>query len=153
MLIGIDSSPCRLSLRSRSMFNYEMPSKWIGLKKCFCAKIFFLKIFYSFDPNHAYWNQRRLFSGNLPAMFWNISEPATQCKIRDVFLSLQQFLGTLCSSNNEAQEKKLRSSKWGLWKTHFIEKTFFNGIFSQALNEPFLYNCICVNLEAFVIAV
>ena len=26
-------------------------------------------IFYSFDPNHAYWNQRRLFSGNLPGMF------------------------------------------------------------------------------------
>ena len=51
------------------MFNYEMPSKEMGLKKCFCTKIFFFNIFYSFNPNHAYWNQRRLFSGNLPGMF------------------------------------------------------------------------------------
>ena len=52
------------------MFNYEMPSKQIGLRKCFCTKIFFFfNIFYSFNPNHAYWNQRRLFSGNLPGMF------------------------------------------------------------------------------------
>ena len=29
---------------------------------------FFFNI-YSFNPNHAYWNQRRLFSGNLPGMF------------------------------------------------------------------------------------
>ena len=42
MLIGIDSSPCSLSLRNRSVFNYEkMTSKWIGLKKCFWTKIFF----------------------------------------------------------------------------------------------------------------
>ena len=26
-------------------------------------------IFYSFNPNHAYWNQRRLFSGNMLGMF------------------------------------------------------------------------------------
>ena len=30
---------------------------------------FFFNIFYSFNPNHAYWNQRRLFSGNLLSMF------------------------------------------------------------------------------------
>ena len=30
----------------------------------FLYKILF-DIFYSFNPNHAYWNQRRLFSGNL----------------------------------------------------------------------------------------
>ena len=41
-----------------------------GLKKFFCTKIFFFfNIFYSFNPNHAYWNQRWLFSGNLPGMF------------------------------------------------------------------------------------
>ena len=31
--------------------------------------LFFFNIFYSFNPDHAYWNQRRLFSGNLPDMF------------------------------------------------------------------------------------
>ena len=31
--------------------------------------LFFFNIFYSFNPNRAYWNQRRLFSGNLPGMF------------------------------------------------------------------------------------
>ena len=31
--------------------------------------LLFFNIFYSFNPNHAYWNQRRLFSGNLPGMF------------------------------------------------------------------------------------
>ena len=41
MLIVIDSSPCSFSLGNRSMFNYEMPSKWIGLKKMFLYKIFF----------------------------------------------------------------------------------------------------------------
>ena len=30
--------------------------------------LFFFNICY-FNPNHAYWNQRRLFSGNLPGMF------------------------------------------------------------------------------------
>ena len=33
MLIVIDSSPCSLSLRNRSMFNYEMPSKQMFLYK------------------------------------------------------------------------------------------------------------------------
>ena len=28
----------------------------------------FFNIFYSFNPNHAYWNQRRLFRCNLPGM-------------------------------------------------------------------------------------
>ena len=36
----------------------------------FLYKNFFFNIFYSFNPNHAYWNQRRLFSGNLPGMFF-----------------------------------------------------------------------------------
>ena len=30
--------------------------------------LFFFDI-YSFNPNHAYWNERRLFSGILPGMF------------------------------------------------------------------------------------
>ena len=40
------------------------------LKNNFVQKSFFFNIFYSFNPNHAYWNQRRLSSGNLPGMFW-----------------------------------------------------------------------------------
>ena len=31
--------------------------------------LFFFNTFYSFNPNRAYWNQRRLFSYNLPGMF------------------------------------------------------------------------------------
>ena len=31
--------------------------------------LFFFNIFCYFNPNHAYWNQWRLFSGNLPGMF------------------------------------------------------------------------------------
>ena len=31
--------------------------------------LFFFNIFCDFNPNHAYWNQWRLFSGNLPGMF------------------------------------------------------------------------------------
>ena len=36
----------------------------------FLYKNLFFDIFYSFNPNHAYWNQWRLFSGNLPGMFF-----------------------------------------------------------------------------------
>ena len=35
----------------------------------FLHKNLFFFTIYSFNPNHAYWNQRRLFSGNLPGMF------------------------------------------------------------------------------------
>ena len=31
--------------------------------------LLFFNIFFSVNPNHAYWNQRQLFSGNLPDMF------------------------------------------------------------------------------------
>ena len=31
--------------------------------------LFFFNIFCYFNPSHAYWNQRRLISGNLPGMF------------------------------------------------------------------------------------
>ena len=47
----------------------------------FLYKNFFSDIFYSFNPNHAYWNQRRLFSGNLPGMF-NIAEILRSEKFR-----------------------------------------------------------------------
>ena len=43
------------------------------LKNVFVQKSFFFNTFYSFNPNHAYWNQRRLFSGNLPGMFFNVA--------------------------------------------------------------------------------
>ena len=32
--------------------------------------LFFFNVFCYFNPSHAYWNQRRLFSGNLPGMFF-----------------------------------------------------------------------------------
>ena len=71
MLIGIDSSPCGLSLRNRSTLcsTTKCHQNKSDLKNVFVQKFFFFNIFYSFNPNHAYWNQRRLFSGNLPGMF------------------------------------------------------------------------------------
>ena len=71
MLIGIDSSPCSLSLRNRSTLcsTTKCHQNKSDLRNVFVQKSFFFNIFYSFNPNHAYWNQRRLFSGNLPGMF------------------------------------------------------------------------------------
>ena len=71
MLIGIDSSPCSFSLRNRSTLcsTTKCHQNKLDLKNEFVQKIFFFNIFYSFNPNHAYWNQRRLFSGSLPGMF------------------------------------------------------------------------------------
>ena len=71
MLIGIDSSPCSLSLGNRSTLcsTTKCHQNKSDLKNVFVQKSFFFNIFYSFNPNHAYWNQRRLFSGNLPGMF------------------------------------------------------------------------------------
>ena len=74
MLIGIDSSPCSLSLRNRSTLcsTTKCHQNKSDLKNVFVQNFFF-NIFYSFNPNHAYWNQRRLFSGNLPGMFRSFS--------------------------------------------------------------------------------
>ena len=51
MLIGIDTRPCSLSLRDRSMFIYEMTSKSIAHKNVFMQKSIFVDIFFSFNPN------------------------------------------------------------------------------------------------------
>ena len=71
MLICIDSSPCSLSLRNRSTLcsTTKCHQNNSDLNNFFVQKSFFFNIFYSFNPNHAYWNQRQLFSGNLPGMF------------------------------------------------------------------------------------
>ena len=92
MLIGIDSSPCSLSLRNRSTLcsTTKCHQNKSDLENDFVQKSFFryLLLFqsqscllesmaaifrqsagYIFNPNHAYWNQWRLFSGNLPGMF------------------------------------------------------------------------------------
>ena len=57
--------------------------------------LFFFNIFYSFNHNHAYWNQRRLFSSNLPGMFLNLSKILFQfaivSKICQNFLSFSEF--------------------------------------------------------------
>ena len=73
MLIGIDSNPCSLSLRNRSTLcsTTKCHQNKSDLKNVFVQKKFFN--IYSFNPNHAYWNQRRLFSGNLPAMFQKLA--------------------------------------------------------------------------------
>ena len=59
--------------------------------------LFFFNI-YSFNPNHAVWNQRRLFSGNLPGMFAVLLKRlivSSVCSIQDwssyVFVSRVNF--------------------------------------------------------------
>ena len=71
MLIGIDSSTCSLSLRNGSTLcsTTKCHQNKSELKNVFVQKSFFFNIFCYFNPNYAYWNQRRLFSGNLPGMF------------------------------------------------------------------------------------
>ena len=66
MLIGTDSSPCSLSLSNRSTLcsTKKCHQNKSDLKNVFVQKSFFFNI-YSFDPNHAYWNQRRLFCGRV----------------------------------------------------------------------------------------
>ena len=70
MLIGIDSSPCSLSLTNRRTLRSttKCHQNKLDLKIVFVQKSFFFNIS-SFSPNHADWNQRRLFSSNLPGMF------------------------------------------------------------------------------------
>ena len=52
--------------------------------------LFFFNIFCYFNPNHAYWNQRRLFSGNLPGMFFFIKTRLVITLILSVSLSLRK---------------------------------------------------------------
>ena len=67
MLIGIDTSPCVVSLRNRSIFSSQMTS-------CFSL------VLSSVNHNFGYGNQRQLFAGNLPDMF--------------NFLSLKRFVNS-----------------------------------------------------------
>ena len=69
-MFGIDSSPCSLSLRNRSTLcsTTKCHQNKSDLKNVFVQKSFLFNI-YSFNPSHAYWNQRRLYSDNLPYMF------------------------------------------------------------------------------------
>ena len=71
MIFGFDTSPCVVTLRSRSMFSSKMTSKWFALQNCL-HKDLFLVFFSSFKQNFGNGNHRRLFSGNMPGMF-NIS--------------------------------------------------------------------------------
>ena len=63
--------------------------------------LFFFNIFCYFNPNHAYWNQRRLFSGNLPGMFLVFC--STQ--LQEILL---QFKGSI---QKESFDVPLRSNK------------------------------------------
>ena len=91
MLIGIASGPCSLSLRNRSRLcsATKCHQNKSDLKNVFVQKSFFFNI-YSFNPNHAYWNQRRLFSGNLPGMFINCSWTKFIANIVNVFVFFMQ---------------------------------------------------------------
>ena len=111
MLIGIDSSPCSLSLRNRSTLcsTTKCHQNKSDLKNVFVQKSFFFNIFCYFNPNHAYWNQRRLFSCNLPGMFGIDSSPCS--------LSLRNR-STLCST------LKCHQNKSDL-KNVFVQKSFF----------------------------
>ena len=77
----------------------------------FCTKIFFFNIFCYFNPNHAYWNQRRLFSGNLPGMFIRFED----VKYEVSFL-ITNFVGVSCKEmphvkKGRSAEQKSKSEK------------------------------------------
>ena len=63
MLIGFDTSPCVVSLRT----GVRSAPKWHQNNSHF--KIVALKSFFHFFQSLDYWNQRMLFSGNLAGMF------------------------------------------------------------------------------------
>ena len=64
--------------------------------------LFFFNIFCYFNPNHAYWNQRRLFSGNLPGMFFIRQMYANTVKVKgentdiSIKIIVIQFRGWIC---------------------------------------------------------
>ena len=61
--------------------------------------LFFFNI-YSFNPNHAYWNQRRLFSGNLPGMFiFFVHDISSFCETPLSFLKIH-FARFFCAEAN-----------------------------------------------------
>ena len=124
MLIGIDSSLCSLSLRNRSTLcsTTKIHQNKADFKNVFVQKSFFFNIFYSFNPNHAYWNQRRLFSGNLPGMFSIDSSPCS--------LSLRNR-STLCSTTKWHQNKL--DLKFFLYKNLFFSISSFLSIPSMLI--------------------
>ena len=73
----------------------------------FLYKNLFFNI-YSFNPNHADWNQRRLFSGNLPGMFGYSqsyfqvllsNESLPEFETMDYKTSLSRFIPHVCLPN------------------------------------------------------
>ena len=65
MLIGFDTSPCILSLRNRSMSNYEMSKRNVRTSNVFCTKINFdLDSFFPIrfsNSNRGYGKQGRFY--------------------------------------------------------------------------------------------
>ena len=51
---------------------------------------------YSFNPNDAYWNQRRLFSGNLPGMFTLARGKAEKFKFLNAFFHCFSYVSFDC---------------------------------------------------------
>ena len=89
MLIGIDTRPCSLSLRDRSMFNYEMTSKYIALKIVFIQKSIFVDIFSSFNPNRV----MGINGGYLPAIcrVCSLSKLSITVPVKDSITSIDIF--------------------------------------------------------------
>ena len=84
--------------------------------------LFFFNIFYSFNPNHAYWNQGRLFSGNLPGMF-NFSVVFV-CYIK-LTINLGIIIMVINSTDQQFNESQisnlfhLKPTRWAFHKVCF----------------------------------
>ena len=80
-------------------------------------------MFYSFNPNHAYWNQRRLFSGNL--------------RICSVFFKHLEFLVELVDVTSEANRWLLK------FRPHVksIQVNLMNRNQKQTETESPLFDC------------
>ena len=60
----LEKAACLNSLAQQKLFYAYFSNKFLY------KNLFFFIIFFSFNPYHAYWYQRRIFSGNLPGMFF-----------------------------------------------------------------------------------
>ena len=101
----------------------------------FLYKNFLFNIFYSFNPNHAYWNQRRLFSGNLPGMLSYYHSVPFSMSSSELPLLYSVLFGGQCEAYVWHKAKLCNDGVWSLngfssllvlfWTDLFVKFTSF----------------------------
>ena len=95
--------------------------------------LFFFNIFYSFNPNHAYWNQRRLFSGNPPGMFL---ESDKLHPIRTLYLFLIPPVFCFNADVYQVLQRRLFVNLLAVFKSAFSFSNFKHGYALPSLDLP-----------------